>query len=418
MLNRGATLLMTLLMLSVVAIAQRRGGAEEPDIFGLTTLHHVRVSISRDEWAALQTSNGRGGGRGQPGKDYTDSNGRMVHVGGGFQGYYPWVHADLLLDDVEVKDAGLRYRGNFSFTQSSAANPLRANFKVKTDLFSGAGDWRGVKTLNFNAGVLDPSLMCEAMAFALFRAAGVPASRMAYAEITFRAPEVYADTPGGLYLLVENVNKRFLKRALPPGGGLLFKPEGLRGGIQFQGEGWASYENLLRPNRETTPEEQRRVIDFARLISQGDDEAFRTRIGAYLDIDEFLRFVAVHAFIVNTDSYIASYHNYYLYLDPKDDRFRFIPWDQDLSLGTRGATYDMQRPYTGNHPLISRLLDDPAVAEQYRAILKELSEKIFTGPGLHRLIDELEQRAGDGRGAPLRSFVDSRVSSLQKLVAP
>src|SRR6185436_5919488 len=109
------------------------------------------------------------------------------------------------------------------------------------DLFGGKADWNGVETLNFNAGVQDRSLLREAMAFAIFRAAGVPASHTAYAELTFNVPGLYDNAPGGVYVLIENVNKQFLKRELPPGTGLLMKPEGMRGGIQSRGSDWASY---------------------------------------------------------------------------------------------------------------------------------------------------------------------------------
>ena len=113
------------------------------------------------------------------------------------------------------------------------------------------------------------------------------------------------------------------------------KPEGLRGGIQSLGDSWAAYTPSYRPDRDATPHEQQRLIEFARLISQPDAALFRAKIGTYLDVDQFLRFIAVNALIANNDSYLRGGHNFYLYLDPKDDKFRFIPWDQDLSLGSR-----------------------------------------------------------------------------------
>ena len=110
--------------------------------------------------------------------------------------------------------------------------------------------------------------------------------------------------------------------------------------------------------------EQQRVMEFAQLISQTDVALFRSKVGTYLDVDEFLRFVAVNAFIENWDSYIGGSHNYYFYLDPSDDKFRFLPWDEDLAMGARGGmggrNFTMAVPYSGNQPLIYWLLDDPA----------------------------------------------------------
>ncbi len=393
--------------------------SSEKEIFNLTSLHKLALTMSRGEWDVLQTSDGRNGGGGEGGSDYTRADGRLIHVGSGFRGFFPWVHADFRIDGSEIKDVGLRYKGNLSFASSSAAAPFRANLKLKTDVYGGKVNWKGVETLNFHAGVLDPSLLREALGFALFRAAGVPAPRTAYAELTFNVPGLYAEAPGGLYVLIENVNKQFLKRALPPGTGLLFKPEGSRGGIQARGNDWNAYVSTFRPDRDATAKEQQRLIEFANLISQKDVALFRSRIGTYLDIDEFLRFIAVNAFLVNWDSYLGGNHNYYFYLDPSDDKFRFIPWDLDLSSGARGGgpgVGDITRPFQGDNALLYWLLDDPAVVEKYRGILKELSKTVFAREEIEKILVELE-KVNPRRDPALRSFLDSRVTYVQGIVA-
>src|SRR6185295_5667996 len=137
--------------------------------------------------------------------------------------------------------------------------------------------------------------------------------------------------------------------------------------VHSLGDTWPMYAAKLRPDRDATPHEQQRVMEFSTLVSQPDVELFRQKIRSYLDVDEFLRFVAVNAFITNTDSYLTGGHNFYMYLDPRDDKFRFIPWDQDLSMGNRGMpTLDILRPANASQRLVSLLLDDPAVAAQYR----------------------------------------------------
>jgi spore coat protein H len=411
------------LWLSAVLAGQTLPGiAEDNNIFGLGKLHLVSVSMSRGEWDVLQTSVARSNG-GVRGEDYTTPEGRLVHVGGGFGGYFPWVRADLVLNGLEIKDTGLRYKGNASFVKPTPGNPFRTNIKVKTDLFDAKADWEGVETLNFNAGARDPSLMREALAFAVFRAAGVPAPRTAYAELTFNVPGLHENAPGGVFTLVENVNKQFLKHALPLGNGLLMKPEGTRGGVLSLGANWDAYIPVYRPEREATPHEQQRVMEFAGLISQTDVALFREKIGTYLDVDEFLRFVAVNVFIANNDSYLTGNHNYYLYLDPKDDKFRFIPWDQDGSMGGPFARAviaanvgpDLLRPPGANNALIYWLLDDPAVLEKYRAIVKELAATVFTAPVLNKMIAEAEQVIPNGDPAT-KTFLNTRATAVQSLL--
>src|SRR5690349_15064826 len=180
-----------LIMGAVTAAAPGSGDA----IFGMTRVHQITVSVPAAEWAVLQTSSARGGS-GLGGEDYTDSSGRLIHTGGGFRGYFPWAHADLTLSGVAFRNIGLRYKGNLSFSASSAAAPLRANFKAKLDLFGGKDDWDGLETLNFHAGVVDTTLMREAVAYHVFRAAGVPAPRTAYANLTFTVPGTYEAQAG------------------------------------------------------------------------------------------------------------------------------------------------------------------------------------------------------------------------------
>ena len=289
---------------------------------------------------------------------------------------------------------------------------------LKFDVHGTKGTWDGEKTFNLHAGVVDTSKMRDAVAYAIFRAAGVPAPRTAYAELFITVPGVYQDTSAGLFTLIEDVNNRLLERVLPPGNGLLMKPEGARGGVQLISESWASYIQTYRPDRDATPHEQQRVIEFGRLISQTDVGLFRSRIESFLDVDEFLRFIAVNAFIVNTDSYIGGGHNYYVYLDPKVDKVRFIPWDLDLSMGGRNGIngFDLLKPYSNEQALIYWLLDDPAVMARYRDILKELSTTAFSPAAITKLVDSVE-KVGAGRYGSARAFLDGRAAYAQQLVA-
>ena len=403
-------------------------------IFDLTRMHRLRISISAAEWAVLMTSGGRSQ-LGPGGSDHKLADGRLVHLSSGFANYLPWAHADLRIDDAdgkaEFKDIGIRYKGNSSFTRSSINAPLLANFKLKIDLHGTKGTWDGHKTFNLQSGVIDASRMREALAYSIFRMSGVPAPRTTYAEVLFNVPGMYQDTSAGLFTIIEDVNNKFLERVLPRGDGLLMKPEQLGGGIRRLGDTWAQYAVKLRPDREATPHEQQRVMEFSELCSQSDVALFRSKVGTYLDVDQFLRFIAVNAFISNWDSYLGGGHNFYLYLDPNDDRFRFIPWDLDLSMQSRGGgvfrvvqangagvaggsvvvngnTFvvgapvpvapptvsmpgtDILNPANSSQLLINRLLDDPAVAARYRTIIRELSATAFSPTELTKLMDALE----------------------------
>jgi hypothetical protein len=156
--------------------------------------------MSAAEWAVLQTSSQRGGGavggiglsrRLRPPDPCRQRLRRVFPVGAVRRRIADGAGA------LSIKDAGLRYKGNLSFARSSAAAPLFANFKLKFDVHGTKGTWDGEKTFNLHAGVVDTSKMRDAVAYAIFRAAGVPAPRTAYAELSITVPGVYQDTSAG-----------------------------------------------------------------------------------------------------------------------------------------------------------------------------------------------------------------------------
>ena len=179
------------------------------------------------------------------------------------------------------------------------------------------------------------------------------------------------------------------------------------------------------------------MIDFARLVNTADVPEFRAKIGSFLDVDEFLRFIAIHAIIMSRDSYLSGRHNYFIYLDPKDDRFRFIPWDEDGSIAggnARAVSTDLMRPFTSENPLGDWLLDDPTIAAKYRTIVKEVMATAFNRTELLKLIGSIEaviseplakessamttrgERNNFGNGPAPRSFVESRAATIEQQI--
>src|SRR5262249_49369944 len=161
---------------------------------------------------------------------------------------------------------------NASYMASSRG--LKRNLKIDFDHYDTDLRFLGLKTLNLNAGAMDPTRTREALSFAVFRAAGVPAPRTAYAEVTLTVPGKYDREVLGLYTVIEQVDRTFLKDRFKNGKGLLMKPERLRG-IEYLGEDWDRYKAQYQPKHEASKKEARRVIEFARLVSRADEEQFR-----------------------------------------------------------------------------------------------------------------------------------------------
>ena len=82
-----------------------------------------------------------------------------------------------------------------------------------------------------------------------------------------------------------------------------------------------SYETIWEGEvTDTGKQDHKRVVAALKAVSEGKD------LETYLDVDNILRYMAVHTFAVNADSLSGNMaHNYYLY--ESGGRLNILPWD-------------------------------------------------------------------------------------------
>jgi spore coat protein CotH len=421
------------------------------DVFGLTRIHDFHFTLSAAEWEKMQKITGGMPmfGKKPPEKPPEKDDLERHKSVGGFGFEFPWAKAELAEDGKTFKDIGIRYKGNGSYVMTG--NQLRRNFKLEFDHYDDNGRYHSLKTVSLNAGAMDPGRAREALAYALFRAAGVPAPRTAFAQVSLSVPGKHDKEFVGLYTVVEQVDKTFLKSRFKTAKGLLMKPERMRG-TDYLGENWDTYKNRYNPKHEATKAQAQRVIAFAKLVNLADEAAFNKEIGDYLDIDLFLRYMAVNTFVANMDSFFGLGHNYLLYLHPDTNKLIFIPWDLDLAFGgfpfmgtpDQQADLSVMHPHMGQLKLIDRLLAIPEVSAKYQKVVKELTATCLAKEGLLKDIDAVEKATKEilarekkatedrkenkpGFGFPganpfakptdLRGFVDKRLISIDEQLA-
>ena len=358
-----------------------KGKAADADLFGLTRVVPLHIEIPADEYQAMQPPAPAGAPGGPPPAPRPKKPGERESERNLFGVEFPWARGAVTAEGKTFQGVGLRYAGNASYMAS--AGGLKRSFLVDLDRADHA-EFHGLHAMQLQSGALDPTKAREALAFALFREAGVPAPRTALAEVTLTVPGEHQKAYLGLYTLVEPVDRAFLKDRFGTDKGLLVRPQGLRG-LDFLGDDWEKYRGPYRPLAEPTPDEAKRLIEFVRLVQRGDDEQFRKEIASYLDVDKFLRFMAVQALIANADGFFTLAYNYSLFLDPNTNRFVFIPGDQELSfanflmMGSADQLMDMSlaRPYGGQNRLADRLLAIQDVREAHQKIVKDLATTVF-----------------------------------------
>ena len=261
-----------------------------------------------------------------------------------------WYSCDVIINGTRFYNVGIRTKGANSL-ESIAEDPdsNRYSFKLKFDKYDEDQKCWGLDSLCLNNNFGDISSMKEALIYDMFHFLGSDASLCNYAAINVNG------NYWGVYLAIEPVDSSFLQRNYNGQSGALYNP-GNAGGSEDSDEMWEMMEdmedleedsfigsggsnlNYIDDNvdsywciwssqiTKTDDSDHRRVVEALRHISEQDS------LEDYMDVDNVLRYMAVHNFCVNLDSlYGDGDHNYYLY--EQDGKLNIIPWDYNLSFG-------------------------------------------------------------------------------------
>ncbi len=282
---------------------------------------------------------------------------------------FEYVHADLDFEGLTFPDVAVRYKGNGTFLE--ARGSLKRSLKIDLNKHVKGQKLAGMATLNLHNNVTDAGMMNEVISYRLYRDAGVPAPRTAYARLFVTVPGKFERQYLGLYSLVENVDKNFVSDRKLGQGGAIFKPS-LPDLFTDLGADWKAYQQGYDPKTDLTSEQERRVIAFSRLVATASNEEFARRLGDFVDLDEFARFLAVTVWIGDLDSILTAGQNYYMFLGPKGGRFLFIPWDKDHTFGSwiAGTREDQEglsirQPWEGRKRFLERAFQVEAFRSRY-----------------------------------------------------
>jgi spore coat protein CotH len=403
--NYRLSLLLTSCLLLLIAGSPRSQAAGSPhagqSLFGFTNLWTVHLTLTPADWQLLGSRgvvkrNSGGGGawegflRGvfgsepSAGSPAPDGNSR-----------YPWTQCTFSSAGQTFTNVAVRMKG----VSSVARAPNGYKRPLKLDFNRGAKGRRflDVEEVYLNNNVNDATQLREVLAYELFRRAGLPAPRTAFAQVYLTIPGRVTQQHLGLYTLVEAVEEEFLQRTFGSSDGLLLKPEMMQG-IPYLGDDWDNYTARYQPKGDTAPADTARFIEFVNFIRTASPEQFTHGITNYLEPEPFLRFVALNSILANVDSFIGNGHNYYLFLGSASRRATFIPWDLNEAFGLHPVSgpsrFQMQtsilRPNADPNPLVERFLNDPTFGARYRALCGELLTNVFVPD---RLVADLERLA-------------------------
>ncbi len=151
---------------------KRAAGNGTKDLFGLTKVWTVHLEIAAAEFEAMEPVLGGFGFPGGPApKKKAKNRDSEKNL---FGTDFPWVIGDFTADGKTLKKVGVRYAGDITYFVSRRG--LKRPLMIAFDKFAGQR-FHGLPAIQLHAMPLDPSKAREALAYSLFRAAGVPAPR-------------------------------------------------------------------------------------------------------------------------------------------------------------------------------------------------------------------------------------------------
>lgn len=187
---------------------------------------------------------------------------------------------------------------------------------VSLDHFKGADRFHGMEKFHLNNGAQDGSLINEYIGGLWCRASGVPASRCTHALVKWQGREL------GLYLVKESFTKDFLSYFYENNNGNL-----------YDGHFIAEVDGNLEKQSGDGPDDRSDLKALAAAAKEGDLKKRHQLLYERLDVDEFLRFLALETFTSHWDGYNFNRNNYRVYFDPKTGKANFFAHGMDQIYG-------------------------------------------------------------------------------------
>jgi len=350
---------------------------------------------------------------------------------------HPYTNEDVIgnfiVDNMRFDRVDIHYRGAYYLRQLIRNGPLR-NWKIKTSKdqkFENRREW------NFNY----EDFIRQNLSYHIYREAGVPCISTENVILSVNSIKQ------GLYLKYEDCdNKDWLAETFGDDEGDLYKaaydlPDEKQyfAALTYLGDQNEDY--FLHYRKKTNNNDEKEfdyssIRDFLSVVNHTPDELFESVIEAHFDVDEFIRYLIVTNFTANWVAYPIRPKNFWLYNDPADNLWHFIPWDLDNTfladhsrnpLNTTGTVFfyfdgieDYKHGDTEplERPLVWRIMNIERFRNKYIYEYQQATKSYLSVSHLNEVIDSIqtgvEQNTSGSELSNYRSDVINTRDFIQK----
>ncbi|KAI9480423.1 MAG: coth protein-domain-containing protein [Benjaminiella poitrasii] len=280
----------------------------------------------------------------------------------------------------------------------------KLKFKKKHTLFG----YRHIKLRSFGH---DPSYIRECIGYNVFNSVGIPTTGFSYVRLFMNKK------PIGLFGLIETYQDPWTSNVFADGkedytSGHLYQGTGFSlqnittpvaiSDLRYEGDNLTAYslgqyKVKAGPSRKTL-DAYKDLQKFTKFINESTVRTMpEYEWEKKLDVDNFLRAMAIEDLLGLSDAYMTMADNYYLYQDPnQNNKFTYIPADIDTSLGI--CMFNISLMTSGNfiehpglpyRPLTKKLLSYKSYIERYEGMLNMFSKELVNPSVIFPFIDDV-----------------------------
>jgi spore coat protein H len=346
------------------------GGLEcDPDIFDFDRAVEIEVRMSQEVWDELRL---------QP-RPLEQVFGCDPEGIDNTQDIFPFRRGDIIIDGRLAADVGIRKKGFIG-----SLDTFRPSLKVKFAEHIEDRRLFDLERITLNNNRQDSTGVKSCLAYDLARASGVHAPRCAYAHVVITTENGTQDL--GLYGNTDAIKEQFLEWSFGDGSGNLY--EGV--GADFRPTRERGF--TVKTNEDTNDGTE--LSPVTAILATHPDEGLFEALSEYVNLDAFFTFWATEALLGHWDSYTGgTNNNFFMYKNPADGLFYFIPWGMDDVLGTGSRIFGdgpIAPLLVVRSKLARRLYFHPDGAALYAARLAELFDAIWDEPALLAEVDRIE----------------------------